>query len=288
MLELWPEHEKFLKKSFEARSLELLAHNNEIARLVERITRDKLDDFIGGYRWMCEAFVTEELEFRRTGNYRFSTLAEAVREVYGNPAVMKPYMAGVLLSQLTWLNHANALYYYRHFFLNNNAAGYHHLEIGPGHGLFLAEAARDPRCASVNGWDISETSLESARACMGRLAVEREVRLECRDALAQNQSDQQFSSIVISEVLEHMERPLEMLKALKRLCATDGRVFINVPVNSPAPDHIYLLKTPEEAAELVEASGFEILDRRYFPMTGYTEQAARKHDLAISCVFIGH
>src|SRR5215469_8496455 len=286
MLELWPEHLPYIRKSFAARSVELLAHNNEIAQLVERIAGDQLDEFIAGYRWMCETVLVEEIDFRRSGNYRYSTLAEAIREVYDNPAVMKPYMAGLLISQLTWLNHANVSYYYRYFFLNNNKTGYHHLEIGPGHGLLLAEAARDPRCASVGGWDISETSLKSTHNCLGRLEIGREVKLERRDALATSQTELQFSSIVISEVLEHLEYPLEMLKALKRLCAKDARVFVNVPVNSPAPDHIYLLRTPEEAAELVEGAGFQILDRRYFPMTGYTEHAARKHELAISCAFI--
>ena len=286
MLELWPDHQQYISKSFESRSVELLAHNNEIAQLVERIVRDQLDEFIDGYRWMCETVLTEEFNFRRTGNYRYSTLADAIREVYDNPSVMKPYMAGLLISQLTWLNHANVLYFYRHFFLGNNENGYNHLEIGPGHGLLLAEAARDSHCASVSGWDISESSLESTRTCLARLQIEREVRLERRDALAQSHSERQFSSIVISEVLEHLEQPLEMLRALKGLCATGARIFINVPVNSPAPDHIYLLRTPEKAAELVEAAGLEILDRRYFPMTGYTERAARKHELAISCAFI--
>jgi hypothetical protein len=33
---------------------------------------------------------------------------------------------------------------YRDKFLPRNGEGYEHLEVGPGHGLFLVSAARDP------------------------------------------------------------------------------------------------------------------------------------------------
>ncbi len=69
--------------------------------------------------------------------------------------------------------------------------------------------------------------------------------------------------------------------------APGGRLFVNVPVNSPSPDHIYLLNTPEEAVTMVRNSGYEIAEQRFFPMTGHSETRARKNKLSISCVIVG-
>jgi hypothetical protein len=76
------------------------------------------------------------------------------------------------------------------------------------------------------------------------------------------------------------------LRGLRQHLAPRGRLFVNVPVNSPAPDHIYLLRTPEEAVEMVRSSGYDVLDHRFFPMTGHTEAKARKNKLTISCVIV--
>jgi hypothetical protein len=61
-------------------------------------------------------------------------------------------------------------------------------------------------------------------------------------------------------------------------------LWIHVPVNSPAPDHIYLLRTPEDAVELVRRAGFEPVDTAFYPMTGQSLERARKHAFTISVV----
>jgi hypothetical protein len=83
-------------------------------------------------------------------------------------------------------------------------------------------------------------------------------------------------------VLEHMEDPRSALQGLRRCIAADGRILVNVPINSPAPDHIYLLRSPDDAAELVRSGGFEIADIQSVPMTGYTLEQAREGRLTIT------
>jgi len=61
-----------------------------------------------------------------------------------------------------------------------------------------------------------------------------------------------------------------------------GRIFVNVPVNAPSIDHIYLLKTPEEAVDMVGQAGFEIEATRFAPAAGYPEDEVRRRKLAIS------
>ena len=97
---------------------------------------------------------------------------------------------------------------------------------------------------------------------------------------------QRWDSIVISEVLEHLEEPERALRNVASLLADDGRILITTPVNCPMPDHIYLFRTPEEVLELVAAAGLEVMENTTFATLGMTEEKARKRKLPIACAII--
>jgi 2-polyprenyl-3-methyl-5-hydroxy-6-metoxy-1,4-benzoquinol methylase len=282
-LDVFPEHEKFLTKRFASTDFEAA---ERVAQLVVRISPDAVK-LAQDYRWLCERLYEEELHFRRTGGYRLSSFEDAIREVYGQREYMARYMNGLLVSQVWWENHTRVIDYYSREFLRGNRDGYRHLEIGPGHGLLLYFAARDSRAGSVTGWDLSDASLSATSEALRQLETPRLVSLEKRDLFDAAASDQRFDSLVISEVCEHLEAPEKALRMLLSHLAPGGRLLVNVPVNSPAPDHIYLLKTPEEAVEMVRNSGYDVVEHRFFPMTGATEEEARRKRLTISCVIVG-
>ncbi len=91
----------------------------------------------------------------------------------------------------------------------------------------------------------------------------------------------------MSEILEHLEDPSAALKAAMKWLKPGGTIWVNVPANSPAPDHIFLVESPEHACEIVRAAGLAVVASKGFPMTGATLERARKHKLAISCVVVG-
>jgi len=282
-LEVWPEHEKYLSSRFAEAATPFA---EKVAEAIEKIgesPRELAED----YRWLCGRLYEEELHFRRTGAYRLSRFEDAVREVYANDEFMRRYMNALLISQLWWANHTRVIDTFANRFLPENRADYSHLEIGPGHGLLLYFAAHDPRCRAVTGWDLSEASLDATRAALGRLGVDREVALVKRNLFDRADASQLFDSIVLSEVCEHLEDPKSALEHIRDHLAPGGRLFVNVPVNSPAPDHIYLLRSPEEAVELVKSAGYRVTDTSFFPMTGYSETRARRLKATISCVVVG-
>lgn len=284
-LDIWPEHRDFLEKSF----LDVSSDGGTaegIAAPILRLIADRPDEACRDYRWTCERLVEEELHFRRTGRYRLSSFAEAQREVYADESFMDRYLNGLLLSQVFWSNHRNVLDFYVSDFLGGNADAFNHLEIGPGHGLYLYYVARDRRCASATGWDISPAGVRAALFSLERLAVGDRVRVERGDVMKRPEAAEAFDSIVISEVLEHIEAPDAALGNVRRLLRSGGRVFVNMPVNSPAPDHIHLLRAPEEVVNLVAAAGFDVVEARFFPATGMTEARARKLAATISCAII--
>jgi Methyltransferase domain len=277
---VFPEHEAFLRDRFSSVSETGWLFIEEIAAKVLQIAGDRLDLVCEDYRWLSGIVLDEELHFRRTGRYRLSTFEQADRAVYSNPETMSRYMNGLLASQLWWRNHTEMLNYFRDHFIEHNPVGFTHLEIGPGHGLFLYLGAVSPRCGRAEAWDISDASISNTRHALNALQLSRQVLISKVNLF--DAPDRQFSSIAFSEVLEHLERPRAALAILRRLLSDDGRLFLNAPVNSPAPDHIYLFGTPEELLKMITDAGFSIESSYLSPCTGATLERARKLKLTIS------
>jgi 2-polyprenyl-3-methyl-5-hydroxy-6-metoxy-1,4-benzoquinol methylase len=279
-LSIFPEHAVYLTKRFAAISDRDLRFAELVAEKITRIAGTDLHRVCEDYRWLSDIMLEEEVHFRRTGRYRLSTFAEADAQVYSNLDMMPRYMNGVLASQLWWRNHSEMLQYFHSDFLGGNPPDFRHLEIGPGHGLFLSMAAASPRCRSAQGWDISDTSIANTRRALSSMGFDGKVIL--RKAGIMDAPRENFDSITFSEVLEHLERPADALAALRDLLAEEGRMFLNVPVNSPAPDHLYLFQTPEQVFDMVINAGFYVVSSRLSSSTGVTLEYARKRNLTIS------
>ncbi len=289
----WPEHEKFLAASFMNRSPELLETTEIIASLLLKVAKYKakrIIEFADDYRFLCEKIVyPEELFFRRTGSYRLNTFAEANSEVYANPRLMSRYMSGLFVSDALWLNHANAMNDFAKVYLPTTISGGHHLEIGPGHGMLLHLALRFGAFGSCSAWDVSETSISHARAVLNALGESEGVYLQLKDiyseeALTENRG--RYDTVVLSEVLEHLERPHAALEIIRELLTPAGTVWINVPANGPAPDHLFLLRSPKEAADIATAAGLSVVRTDAFPVAGASLQRAIKQELPISCIVV--
>lgn len=287
----WPKHERFLTHSITARSDRCLATCEQISDYIIKLSshvEGGLEELYADYRFLCEDIVLPEEEFfRRNDRYRLSSFEDALREVYANAPFMSRYMNGLLLSDVFWSNHASALDAYRNDYLPLIPNGGKHLEVGPGHGLLLAFAVLAGNIGDVEAWDVSKASLAQAGRALDVLGVEGTVALREQNIFDAGDAPGGYSSIVISEVLEHLEDPLAALKILYDLTEPGGYLWVHVPANSPAPDHLYLINTPEEADELVTQAGYEIKLSTPFPMSGATLERARKQKLAISCTIIG-
>ena len=266
VISAWPEHAKFLRASFASRSSEVLDTTEIIARLLIRVADSTARDlrlFAEDYRFLCEQIVyPEELYFARVGEYRLKTFEEANREVYANGDLMTRYMNGLFVSDALWFNHASAMNDFAKTYLPGALAGGRHLEIGPGHGMLLHLALRFGLFGSCTAWDVSETSVSHVRGVLAMLGESDRVDLRLADgysdgALAANRG--RFDTVVLSEVLEHLERPLLALQIIRELLTPDGTVWINVPANGPAPDHLFLLRSVAEAEEIVRSAGLAVV-----------------------------
>lgn len=285
----WPEHQPYLMRSLSGHSPEELDRLEPLSWKIRAVAGDALPSFVESYRWLCSVFNEEQIEFMRTGRYRHTRFAAVKTAVYANADFMRKYMEGLLVSQLFWNNHAKS-YLFHEAFIRNSPPGFRYLEIGPGHGLYLATAALHPGCREVEGWDVSEESLGQTGASARRMGVTTPMRLIERDVVEAGiraEAGAPFDVVVICEVLEHLENPARALANLRSFLAPGGRILVNFPINSPAPDHICLLESPEAVAAMVSDAGFTIESTASFPATGYTLRRALATRATISCAVVG-
>lgn len=284
----WPTHERFIRTSLSGYDDAELGQIDEIARKILLLAGDEIAGFVESYRWMCQEMNREALHFKKHGSYRLSSFSEAERLVYSNAPYMKKYMEGLLISQIIWRNHSASFLYFTNDFLPRLGDGFRYLEIGPGHGLFLSTAAESAACVRAEAWDVSAESIRQTAHALSILGAPSMVKLLQRDVLVPGDGGDGagFDGIAISEVLEHIEYPREALASLRGALAPGGHIFINVPLNSPAADHIYLLRDAGEVRALVESAGLEIVDLELAAVTGLTVAEAERQKATISCLII--
>lgn len=283
VVRVFPEHEAYLAKSFCNRSESTAKLGEKTAEIILDLEDGDFGRLVSGYLWICKMVMEEELYFRREGKYRNTSFAEVNAAVYQNSSQMGTYMDGLLATEVLWVQHARCMDFYINTFLPKLSDNYRHLEVGPGHGILFYYAALDPRCGSLTGWDISPASLEQTARCLSKLGIIRNFELMPKSVMEEPLAPAElFDSVVISEVLEHLENPSLALRNLGKIMSRNGRLFVNVPVNAPAIDHIYHLPTPEAAVDLVEKSGFIVDEVLFAPVAGCPLSKARRLEGSVS------
>lgn len=282
----WPDHQSFLSKGILIADPHVKAHANRLAKLFDPVIGEGIDSFVNDYKWLCQMLLEEQMHFFRTGSYRLTKIEDAIREVYSKPEIMEAYMNGLLISQLVWTNHtlANELFVTK--FLPRITNGANLMEVGPGHGMLLAMAAIEAPNANLHAWDISETSLEATVETLSKLKINTPIATQACDLVASDLPENVFDAIVCSEVLEHTDQPDRAIQNLTDALCYDGYIFLNVPVNSPAPDHLTLWKHPDEVEAYYTSTGLILEEFKSIPGTGLTLDRAIAQNADITCVGI--
>lgn len=282
----WPDHHTFLNNGILSAEAYIQQHSNRLLELFEPIMTTNIDALVTDYKWVCQMLLEEQMHFFRTGGYRLNKIDDAIQEVYSRPEIMKPYMNGLLISQFVWTNHTQANELFVSNFLPRISSGANLMEVGPGHGMFIGMAALEAPNTNLYAWDISETSLEATVATLRQLGIETPIETKACDLVASGLPNNVFDAIVCSEVLEHTDQPDKAIQNLTDALLPGGQMFLNVPVNSPAPDHLTLWKHPDEVEAYYTSTGLVIEEFKCFPGTGLTLERAIKQKADITCVGI--
>jgi len=281
-----PMHRKFLLRAIadlsQAENAEVetyIAFQQQCGLSAERIA--------GGYLTIVEDTFNEELRFRETGRYRFSTFAEAQSAVYDNHDYMSRYMVGLALSSFWWSNHMKMRRFFKsHLPALAERSGIYR-EVGPGHGMYFLESMRKCRFSVYEGIDISPTSVAMTRRVVdsGFFGVFPHARVVEADFLAPAEL-QPADVLVMGEVLEHVENPGLFLTRAHQTTVPDPVFFLTTCINAPAIDHLYNPESVQRLEQLFADHGFVVRERCIVPRDGATLQECVRDRLAINVAYL--
>jgi cyclopropane fatty-acyl-phospholipid synthase-like methyltransferase len=162
-----------------------------------------------------------------------------------------------------------------------------YLEIGPGHGYFMAKAMSTTAYDSFSGIDISPTSLELTKKFLDSefWGETKNFNLVLSDFLEVNFKDR-YDAIVMGEVLEHVEEPISFLEKIKSLSDGDTFIFVTTCINAPAIDHIKLFRNVDEVNDLIVQAGLQILDIHLVPYNNLDIDGSQKLELPINIALV--
>ena len=148
------------------------------------------------------------------------------------------------------------------------------LEVGCGNGNFTSLMA--PGCSELVAVDLNAEYVAQTKV---RLAEYGHVRVIAADA-TQLDYDQTFDTIILLDVLEHIEDDVDLLRRLRRLLVPNGTLLLKVPAIAPLYNSLdkavghYRRYTPESLRQTILAANSEAEcsfaepDIEYFNMVG--------------------
>ena len=285
ILRINPLQSRFIEDSLDEVSSEELQGLGEYLQFCELNSLD-IPYLAQCYDLIVKDTLREQLFFQRHKRYRYSTFAEVADSVYFDDEYMNKYMHGLALTAWLWPNHRDMHRYFERSIPTKTTGTY--LEIGPGHGVYMMTAMRISQYDRFEGIDLSPTSVDMTKALLSSLADPESSNYEiyCSDFLKDELRQERYDAIVMGEVLEHVEEPLEFLKKIREIADENAFIFVTTPINAPAIDHIYLFESFDAIEELVAQAGLTIRDSRLIPYPGQTVEQSIEQRLSVNVALV--
>jgi ubiquinone/menaquinone biosynthesis C-methylase UbiE len=171
---------------------------------------------------------------------------------------MQLYHWGVFCSTFIWSHHIRIYQFFRRYFipLLKAAEPGRLIDLGAGSGIWHLLALHELPQWQVTAVDISQPSIDRSRA-MAALVSNSAIEHVCADATKWS-PDSPAQAGISCFLLEHLERPSELVASLSNCLEPGGHAFVTGALTAAEIDHIFEFKRESEIVKLVEDAGFRV------------------------------
>lgn len=229
--------------------------------------------------------MVEQVYFKKHHQYKNREYSDICQDNYGNSDYMENYLVALEISDCLWENHLLVRnWYIQRLEEIGNCKKF--VEIGCGGGLNLIpifKQFRETHCVAV---DLSEKSTEVCRKFLNwayekGLIFSTDFEVICQNVFEWNCEDAP-DVLIMFEVLEHVPNPRELLHRIFEIMDEHTVFFLSTVINSPMPDHVYLFRNQGEVKDMVETTGFDIVDCYCAPANSMTMEEAERTESPIT------
>lgn len=224
---------------------------------------------VSDYLHMISDMRKEMAHFGTHGMYSCKNQKEAYEKVYSKPEIMRYYMNALTLSQILWEHHFKMLMYFRDRVEDiGKELDYRDMtimEVGAGHGLYSFLSKEGFPMKRLDIVDVSSEALAMTGVMLGF----ENTRYIQKDFDLYNIGCE-YDLIIMGELLEHLDYPASALWKARDRMKDDGFLWVTVPINAPAIDHVFLFRSKGEVLRLIQLAELDVFDYCHIEIEGDT------------------
>lgn len=201
-----------------------------------------------------------QIRYEESGRYPAVSHQECLQDLYTDER-MDDYLWGVYGTFFMWAHHLDIADRFENFFLRQLEPEARLVELAFGHGGWGIWALSGLPGATLDAIDISPSSAPIAQGLARAAGVEERARYTIGDALAvEGKEPGAYDAAICGFVLEHLDQPEELLRALAHHVKPQGLVFLTTGLTAAHEDHVYEFRRESEVVAMAEQCGFRVID----------------------------
>lgn len=202
-----------------------------------------------------------QARYEADGHYEYTSFDEVNAIHYSQDSQMQGYLWGIYLTNFLWAHHLEICLFFKDRFLSRLKEKSRLIEVAPGHGGWGAWALHSLNSATLEGYDISPSSIEIASAVTQAAGVgDRASYLE-KNALSLIELDAETADAgICSFLIEHLEDPAQLFRVIHYLLKPGGVFFVTGALTAAQIDHIYEFRQESELVRMAEDNDLRVLE----------------------------
>jgi len=210
-------------------------------------------------------------EFKKTGKYPSNDSSfQCSRETYN---------VTLLYSYLFSINRFEILEQFKKYLKSLSEAG-RIAAIGIGAGYEVKLVCEYLKNWEIEGYEQDHESVVFSKFTLKQYGMEKNPDIKPYFRLEEGVPEPEvYDSIIMIELLEHLNNPIKALKNTATALKRKGTMFVTMAVNIPQEDHVFIYSSIEQCRNQIKEAGLEVVTELYSPSAILPFKDEQRHEI---------